>query len=122
MMTHLLVDHINTGTLTKMDGFLVEQLVTSLLQLISTIQLRNQKYSLNRLKEIFHILGFVRLCTSFKVNQKLSGSKNSSPWNRYRNFQMGHFSARKLRDGSKFEKKWNSNYRTFHMLLTSFNH
>ena len=53
MMTHLLVDHINTGTLTKMDGFLVEQLVTSLLQLISTIQLRNQKYSLNRLKENF---------------------------------------------------------------------
>ena len=43
-MTHLLADHINTGTLMKMEGFLVEQLVTSLLQLISTIQLRNQKY------------------------------------------------------------------------------
>ena len=81
-MTHSLVDHINTGTLTKMDGSLVEQLVTSLLQLISTIQLRNQKYSLNRLKEIFfHILGSVRKATlnppSFKVNPKLSGSKKT---------------------------------------------
>ena len=43
MTTHSLADHINTGTLMKMEGFLVEQLVTLLLQLISTTQLRNQK-------------------------------------------------------------------------------
>ena len=85
MMTHSLVDHINTGTLTKMDGSLVEQLVTSLLQLISTIQLRNQKYSLNRLKEIFSIS--VPCQSNFiQSESKIEWIKKDSPGLGYRNF------------------------------------